>query len=160
MTDTLKYRDYIASIHFSNDDDVFYGKVIGINDLIIFQGTSVKQLKKEFKEVIDDYIQTCKDLKKEPNKTYKGSFNIRIPSDLHRKAALYSSLEGISLNDFVRLSIEYTLSNKGIVNEPNDRNIPIVASDMSFEMPSNIGKSPYIACANEAQKVYISQTQT
>src|SRR5258706_7651576 len=112
MIDNLNYKDYIARIHYSNEDDIFYGKIIGINDLIMFEGSSIKELKRELKKAVDDYLQTCKTLKKEPNKTYKGSFNIRIPSDLHRKAALCASLQRISLNDFVRQSIESLLLNK------------------------------------------------
>ena len=56
MNDILKYKDYLASVHFSVDDDVFYGKVLGVDDLINFEGSSVKELKRAFHEAIDDYI--------------------------------------------------------------------------------------------------------
>lgn len=112
MNDILQYKDYYATVHYSSEDDVFYGKVIGINDLITFEGGSVKELKKAFKEAIEDYLETCEALKKEPNKTYKGSFNVRIPSDLHKEAAVYAAIKNMSLNDFVRYAIDFTLANK------------------------------------------------
>lgn len=110
MNDILEYKGYYATLHFSAVDDVFHGKVIGINDLISFEGASVKELKKAFKEAVEDYLETCKTLKKSPDKTYKGSFNVRIPSELHREAAIAASLKNMSLNDFVKNAIHFTLS--------------------------------------------------
>jgi predicted HicB family RNase H-like nuclease len=73
MNRILEYKDFDAEIYFSSVDEVFYGKIIGINDLVSFEGTSVKQLKKEFQEAMEDYLATCKQLGKEPEKTYKGT---------------------------------------------------------------------------------------
>ncbi|HCF64526.1 MAG TPA: type II toxin-antitoxin system HicB family antitoxin [Ferruginibacter sp.] len=110
MNDILQYKGYYADIHFSADDEIFFGKLIGINDLVNFEADSVKGLKKAFKEAVDDYLETCKELKKEPNKTYKGSFNVRIPSELHKQAAIFAALKKITLNDFVRYAIDLTIS--------------------------------------------------
>ena len=112
MNDILKYKDYYGVVHFSSEDEVFHGKIIWINDLVSFEGSSVKELKRAFQQAVDDYLNTCKKLKKEPDKTYKGTFNIRIPSELHRKASLYAAVKNISLNDFVRHAIDFTLSKK------------------------------------------------
>lgn len=60
----------------SADDEVFYGKILGINDLVNFEGASVKQLKKAFKEAVDDYLELCAEIGKTPEKTYKGTFNV------------------------------------------------------------------------------------
>lgn len=109
MNDILQYKDYYGAVHYSSEDDVFFGKILGINDLVSFEGTSVKELKKAFQEAVDDYLETCKELNKIPEKTYKGSFNVRIPTDLHRQAAMFASLKGISLNDFVKYAIGFTL---------------------------------------------------
>ena len=110
MTDILQYGDYLASVHFSAEDEVFFGKIIGINDSVTFEGSTVNELKKAFRAAVEDYLETCKALQKEPEKIYKGSFNVRIPSELHRKAVLYSAIKKMSLNDFVRYAIEYTLT--------------------------------------------------
>jgi predicted HicB family RNase H-like nuclease len=113
MSDILQYKDYIANVQFSAEDEVFYGKILGINDLVNFEGTTVKDLKKAFTEAVEDYLETCKELGKDPDKTYKGSFKIRIPQDLHRQAAINAAKKNMSLNDFVRYAIDYTLSRSG-----------------------------------------------
>lgn len=110
MTDILQYNEYFASVHFSAEDEIFFGKIIGINDLVSFEGSTVKELKKAFQEAVDDYLETCKVLKKDPEKLYKGNFNIRIPSELHRKAAFFSAAKNMSLNEFVRFAIDFTLA--------------------------------------------------
>ena len=58
MNDILQYKEYYASIHFSAEDEVFYGKILGINDLVSFEGLSVKELKKSFREAVADYLET------------------------------------------------------------------------------------------------------
>ena len=109
MNDILEYKNYYATVHFNADDEVFHGKIIGINDLVNFEGTTVSQLKKAFHEAVDDYLETCKSLGKEPDKVYKGSFNIRIPSELHREAARHAALKNMSLNDYVRYALDYLI---------------------------------------------------
>lgn len=109
MAETLNYKDYYATVRFSSDEDLFHGKVIGINDLVSFEGGSVKELKKAFKEAVDDYLLTCKRLNKQPDKTYKGSFNIRIPVILHKKAAMIACQRNITLNEFMKLAVSYAV---------------------------------------------------
>jgi predicted HicB family RNase H-like nuclease len=106
MSDVMTYKGYIGSVRYSEEDEVFYGKIAAINDLIMFEGTSVKDLKKAFYEAVDDYLATCKEMGREPQKPFKGSFNIRIPKDLHRRAAKKATMMGISLNQFVQRALE------------------------------------------------------
>ncbi|MBC7417708.1 MAG: type II toxin-antitoxin system HicB family antitoxin [Pedobacter sp.] len=110
MKDILQYKNYIAEVHFSSEDDVFFGQVIGVSDLVSFEADSVKDLKKAFSEAVDDYISTCKELNKSPDKTFKGSFNVRIPSALHRQAAMFAALKKVSLNDFVKYALDSTVA--------------------------------------------------
>ena len=114
MNDVLQYKGYYADIHFSAEDEVFFGKIVGVNDLVNFEADSVKGLKKAFGEAVEDYLETCSELGKQAEKTYKGSFNVRIPSDLHRQAAMVAYLKKISLNDFVKYAIDSTISKEGI----------------------------------------------
>jgi len=105
MKDILKYKDFIGTVHYSTDDEVFFGKLDGIDDLVTFEGDNVDQLKKSFKEAVEDYLEICKSHGKEPHKSYKGSFNVRIKPNLHKLAA-YKSVElGLSLNQFVEQAI-------------------------------------------------------
>lgn len=110
MNDILKYKNYFAEIHFSGTDEVFYGKIAGINDLVTFEGTTVRELKKAFQEAVEDYLATCKELGKEPEKTFKGSFNVRIPPSLHRQAAQYATINKMSLNDYVRHALDAAIT--------------------------------------------------
>jgi predicted HicB family RNase H-like nuclease len=112
MNDILEYKGYYASLNFSSEDEVFYGKLFGIDDLVTFEGTSVKELKKAFHEAVNDYLETCKELGKEPNKTYKGTFNVRVTPGLHKDAAFFAASQNISLNDFVKTAIYYALTCK------------------------------------------------
>jgi predicted HicB family RNase H-like nuclease len=101
----LKYKNFYGSVEFSADDECFFGKLIGTDDLVTFEGDSVDTLKKAFTEAVEDYIIFCKKAGKEPQKSYKGSFNIRLSPDLHKEAAVIASREGISLNAFVEKAI-------------------------------------------------------
>jgi predicted HicB family RNase H-like nuclease len=92
-------------VHYNEADETFYGKLEAINDLIMFEGKSVQELKKAFHEAVDDYIQTCKEMRREPQKPFKGSFNVRLTVEVHRKAALEAVKKGISLNEFVQRAI-------------------------------------------------------
>jgi len=106
MTDNmLKYKEFYGSVEYSAIDECFFGKIIGTTDLVTFEGNSVDELKNAFTEAVEDYLCLCKEAGREPQKSYKGSFNIRISPDLHRAAAIIASKEGISLNAFVERAI-------------------------------------------------------
>lgn len=111
MNNILEYKGYCATVNFNAEEEFFYGKVNGINDLVSFEGETAKELKQAFFEAVDDYLETCKELKKEPDKTYKGVFNVRIPSQLHRKAAIVAATQNVTLNDLVRTAIDTLLKN-------------------------------------------------
>src|SRR3954470_421525 len=102
MSDILEYKGYYGNVHFSAEDDCLVGEVIGINDIILFQGETVQELKSSFHEAVDDYLNYCKERGKDPHKTYKGSFNVRVSTEIHRDAALIAALKNVSLNDFVK----------------------------------------------------------
>lgn len=106
MKDIMKYKDFLASVHFSQEDKTFYGKILGINDLITFEGETVKKLDKAFKEAADDYVELCKLTGKKIHKSYKGSFNVRILPGLHQKAAQLALQENISFNQLIQRAIE------------------------------------------------------
>ncbi|MBJ7882475.1 type II toxin-antitoxin system HicB family antitoxin [Gelidibacter salicanalis] len=117
MSDYLTYKGYFGTVNFNSDDEIFYGKIFGISDLINFEGSSVKELKESFKESLDDYLETCKALNKEPNKTFKGSFNVRLSKELHKRVAMIANQKGISLNDFVKKAIGYAASHDIDIDE-------------------------------------------
>ncbi|MDR1779160.1 MAG: type II toxin-antitoxin system HicB family antitoxin [Tannerella sp.] len=109
LNNVLTYKGFIGFVQFSADDNVFFGKVEGIEDLITFEGESVKELKEAFQYVIDEHIKDCIKENIPLEKSYKGSFNVRLTPDLHRKAAITAKLRGRTLNAFVRESLEKSL---------------------------------------------------
>jgi predicted HicB family RNase H-like nuclease len=101
----LEYKGYTGSIEYSKDDDLLFGKVLGINGLISYEGKTGKELETDFKEAIDTYLADCKSDGIAPEKPFKGSFNVRISPVLHQKAALLAMEDKMSLNNFVAESI-------------------------------------------------------
>ena len=112
MKDVIKYKEYLGAVHFSAEDEVFYGKIEGVEDLVSFEGRDVKELKEAFHEAVEDYIELCDATGKLKEKTYKGSFNVRIKPDVHRKAARKSVELGISLNQLVEKAMQRFLSSE------------------------------------------------
>jgi predicted HicB family RNase H-like nuclease len=109
MKNILKYKGFIGSVNFSAEDRAFYGKVEGINDLVTFEGTTVDELEESFKYMVEEHIQDCEQEGKPAEKSYKGSFNVRISPDLHRQAAQIASIQGITLNQLIQRAIQHEL---------------------------------------------------
>jgi len=106
----LHYKDYTGSVEFSEEDSVFHGKVVGIKSLISFEGDSVTAIRDDFHHAIDEYLKFCAHNGREPEKPFRGSFNVRIGSDLHRKATLTAVARGVSLNALVEDAIRHSVS--------------------------------------------------
>lgn len=109
MNNIMQYKDYIGSVEFSEEDNLFYGKVMGIRSLVSYEGRSAKELVKDFHASVDDYLALCRQENKEPEKAYRGSFNVRISPELHKRAVIAALGRQVSLNSFVESSIEQTL---------------------------------------------------
>ena len=101
----LEYKGYTGSIEYSKEDDLLFGKVLGINGLISYEGRTGNELETDFKEAIDAYLADCKRDGVTPEKPFKGSFNVRVSPKLHRRAALMAMEDKMSLNNFVAESI-------------------------------------------------------
>ena len=106
---TLSNKDYIGTVSYSSDDELFYGKLEHINDLITFESENAHDLKKAFEEAVDDYIAFCKEKGVEPEKPFKGSFNVRVKPYLHKQAYLKALKSGMTLNKFIETAIENEL---------------------------------------------------
>lgn len=106
MNNTIKYKGYIGSVEFSEDDGIFFGKVMGIRSLISYEGENAKDLLKDFHDAVDDYLESCKAEGKEPEIAFKGSFNIRLSPDLHKKLFLYTTAHQISINKYIEDTLE------------------------------------------------------
>jgi len=106
MKDMMKYKGYFGSVHYSDDDNLFYGKLDFIRALVSYEGTDVKTLRRAFEEAVEDYLQMCHKNGKEPEKPFKGSFNVRIGPNLHQRVALNALTKGITINKYINDVLE------------------------------------------------------
>ena len=106
MKNAMEYKGYFGTVEYSESDNILFGKVIGVGSLISYE------LRSDFEAAVDDYLELCAEKGVEPDKTYKGSFNVRISPNLHRNLALYSASHNQSLNTSVEAAIEYYISSK------------------------------------------------
>lgn len=93
----MVYKGYAAAVEFDGDDEIFVGRLVGINDVVGFHADSVDELKAAFHEAVDDYIQTCRQAGKRPEKSYSGSLMVRVDPSVHAQAAKAAELSGKSL---------------------------------------------------------------
>lgn len=132
----LEYKGYHASIEFDAEDNLFIGEVFGISDSLNFHGESVSELKEMFQQCIDNYLEICQKIGKEPDKEFKGTFNIRITPELHKRAALEAARQKITLNQYVLNAIDKSFN----INE-NERTtviyIPYGIKLMNWETGGN-----------------------
>src|SRR5688572_25412750 len=97
---TMTYKGYRARIEFDEADEISVGHIAGINDVVGFHADNVSDLKAAFHEAVDDYVDTCAKIGKEPQKPYSGKMMFRVSPDVHRKAAMAAELSGKSLNQW------------------------------------------------------------
>jgi predicted HicB family RNase H-like nuclease len=97
---TMNYKGYSARVEFDDEDGLFVGRIAGINDVVGFHGESVAELRAAFREAVDDYVETCAKVGKEPQKPYSGKMMFRVAPEVHRKAAQAAELSGKSLNQW------------------------------------------------------------
>jgi predicted HicB family RNase H-like nuclease len=100
------YKNYVGSVEVSVEDRCLFGKLEFIRDLVTYEGTTLDELENEFKNAVDDYISTCSAAGKEPEKPFSGTFNVRVGPDLHRELAVASKGLGLTLNDFVKQTLQ------------------------------------------------------
>ena len=100
MTNTMTYRNYAARIEYDDEDGLFFGRIAGIQDGVGFHADSVDGLREAFQEAVDDYLETCAKIGKDPQKPYSGRVMFRVNPEVHRRAALAAELSGKSLNQW------------------------------------------------------------
>ena len=103
---TMTYKGYIGSVNYSDKDQVFFGKIEGINGLVNFEGESVKELTEAFHEAVDDYLAFCQDEGIEPDKSYTGVLNVRLTPAIHRQIAMLALQAGLSINAYIKDALE------------------------------------------------------
>ena len=100
MTNSMGYKGYSARIEYDDGDGIFTGRIAGIRDGVGFHADTVEGLREAFHEAVEDYVETCAKVGKEPQKAFSGQVMFRISPEVHRKAALAAELAGKSLNQW------------------------------------------------------------
>ena len=99
---SMTYKGYLGSVAYSEKDQVFFGKIEGINGLVNFEGESVKELTEAFHEAVDDYLAYCEDEGIEPDKSYTGVLNVRLTPSIHRQIAMLARQAGLTINAYIK----------------------------------------------------------
>lgn len=119
---TVGYRDYQGGVEF--EDGKLVLTILHIDDLITTEVDSASEVEATFAELVEDYLATCAELGKEPNKPFKGLFNVRTPPKLHRQAAFAAASEDVTLNAYVIAALENKLATTTSVGEHAGRGRP------------------------------------
>ena len=106
MKNTLEHKGYTGSVEYSDGDGIFFGRVQFIRTSISYEGSNAEELRKDFRDGVDDYLATCKEKNITPEQPFKGTFNVRVGRDLHRQIALEAARRGVSLNSLVIAALE------------------------------------------------------
>lgn len=102
----MKYGDYLGSIEYSEEDECLYGKIVGITDAVIYEADSVSELRKLFERSVDEYLAFCNKKGVVPEKSCKGSFNVRISPELHMRTVMFAKDNDMTLNSVVMEAIK------------------------------------------------------
>lgn len=59
MSSTMEYKGYVGSVEFSEEDGIFFGKVMGLRALLSYEGSTASELVADFHRAVDDYLALC-----------------------------------------------------------------------------------------------------
>ena len=113
MSQTLEFKGYSGSVLYSAEDKVLHGRVVGIRDAITYEGHDVTELEANFQAAIEEYLRFCSKEGKTPDAPFKGSFNVRVGHELHKRAALYAEEHNQKLNTVIHEALEEYLAHAG-----------------------------------------------
>jgi predicted HicB family RNase H-like nuclease len=110
MATTMQYEDYVARVEYDEETNLFYGEVANLRDVITFQGRSVAELKRAFRDSIADYLEFCAKRGRKPERPMSGKFVVRVSPYVHARVAAAAVREGKSMNAWVAETIERAAS--------------------------------------------------
>ena len=115
----MKYKGYHGHINYDEEAKIFHGEVIGLRDVITFQGISVEELEQAFRDSVDEYLNFCIELGRAPEKPFSGKLMVRLPPEIHERAAYEAKCSGLSLNAWIKQTIQQTINAKSIATPRN-----------------------------------------
>lgn len=133
MTDILRYKEYEGTAELAMDRCVCRGKILFIDDLVTYEADTPAGLQAAFEAAVDDYIETCQQLGREPQRAFKGLFNVRIAPELHRAAALRAVHDGVALNEVVARALDCYVHSRADVNHNHNITITLEGAQESLK---------------------------
>ena len=117
----MEHKGYLGKVEFDADANLLHGEVLGIRDVVTFQGTSVDEIEEAFRDSVDDYLDFCKERGEKPDKPCSGRFVVRMTPDLHRRASMVAATSRMSLNAFVAKCVERWVVGQAPPPKPDTR---------------------------------------
>lgn len=106
----MNYKGYIGYVEHDEEADILFGRVLNTNDVITFEGKSIEEIKQAFQDSVDDYLEFCKELGKEPEKTFSGKLLYRTTPKVHRQITIAATKQNKSINAWLDEAIKLALS--------------------------------------------------
>lgn len=106
----MEYKCYTAKVEFDDTAELFHGEVIGIKDVVTLQGKNPKELKKAFRDSVEDYLPFCELRGEAPDKPFTGKFVVRLTPELHRKIFISAKFSGESINAWMNEKLNWLLT--------------------------------------------------
>lgn len=145
MSSLLTHRGYEGTVEFSTEDQLLFGKVLHIDSLLMYEADSVPAIQRAFQETVDDYLAHCAQHNVAPNKTYKGSLNVRIGPDRHRALAQMAARAGTTLNEIICRSVDSALAPNITTHEHNHtHHVFVVDTTSPTQSMASAGAAPVI----------------
>jgi len=114
----LKYKGYIGSVEYSEEDNCLFGKVLGMSkDIISYEGVTLEELKSDFETGVDTYLESCMARGLEPRKAYSGTLNVRLNPEIHTKIANVAQETGITINAYIKNALENVLNSESTASK-------------------------------------------
>ena len=132
----IEYKGYTGVFEFDPSIDAFHGRVIGLQDVVTFEGCSVEELRHEMEASVEDYLELCAEAGKEPERPYRGEFLVRTTPEVHRAVATAAEAEGLSLNAWVESTLATVARREGVVR----RSRPKAAATKNRKRPKTSSK--------------------
>jgi len=102
----MSLDEYQAKIEYDADLDVFRGEILGLRGGADFYGRTPEELRTEFRQSLQVFLDVCREKGIEPRRNYSGKFNVRIPPELHERLAILAEAEGKSLNTLAQEALQ------------------------------------------------------
>ena len=119
MKNVIEYKGYFTKVEYSIEDKVLHGRIEGISDLVNFECGNAAEVESSFREAVDDYLAFCEQTGTEPEKPYKGVFNVRLGPAKHRQMAIEAANEGITLNQLICIAVDEKLERLAALSAVN-----------------------------------------